>query len=136
MPDISQMSESKFLKRGDIAPAKLLTIAVCEKMNVAKDDSPKEMKWCLVWEEEEKPMVLNKTNGELIAQFSGERNSDNWGGVRVVVYDDPTISFKGELVGVIRVRAPKGKAAQQAPIAKPAPAQLDDDEVVEAATTN
>lgn len=122
------MSESKFLKRADVGAGKLLTITECVQQNVAKESDKPEMKWCLFFAEEEKGMVLNKTNAELIAQFSGERNSDNWGGIKIVAYDDPSISFGGKLVGGIRVRAPRGKAAQQPPIAKPAPADLDADE--------
>lgn len=125
MPDISALSQSNFLKRADVGAGKLLTIDKCEQMNVAKDNAPKEMKWCLVFAEDEKPMVLNRTNAELIAQFSGERNSDNWGGVRIVAYDDPSISYGGKLVGGIRVRAPRGAASQKPPVAKPAPAELE-----------
>lgn len=125
MPDVSQMSESKFLKRADVGQGKLLTIVECVQQNVAKENDKPEMKWCLFFQEEEKGMILNKTNAEIIAQFSGERNSDHWGGVKVVAYDDPSISYGGKLVGGIRVRAPRGAAAQKAPIAKPPPAQLD-----------
>lgn len=129
MPDISAMTESKFLKRAEVGAGKLLTIASCEQMNVGKDDGPKEMKWCLTFEDgDTKPMVLNKTNAELIGMISGERNSDNWGGVRIVAFDDPSISYGGKLVGGIRVRAPRGPAAQRAPVAKPAPTQLDEGE--------
>ncbi len=128
MPDIDQMSESRFLKRSDVGSGKLLTISGCEKQNVAKKDEKPEFKWTLAFEEADKPLVLNKINSELIAQISGERNSDNWGGVKVVLYDDPTISFGGKLVGGIRVRAPRGAAAQRPPVAKPPQAELADDQ--------
>lgn len=126
MPDISQMSESKFLKRADVSSGKLLTIVSCEQQNVAKKDDKPEMKWCLTFEEEDKPMVLNKTNGELIAMITGERNSDNWGGHKIVAYDDPSISFGGKLVGGIRVRAPKNRATP--PITKQTPIELAQEE--------
>ncbi len=128
MPDIGQMTESKFLKRSDVGAGKLLTIAQCVQMNVAKADEKAEMKWTLEFQETDKPMVLNKTNAELVAMISNERNSDNWGGVKVVLYDDPSISYGGKLVGGIRVRAPRGQASQRAPIAKPQANQLPDDE--------
>lgn len=131
MPDISQMTESKFLKRSEVGAGKLVTIESCEQMNVAKKDEKPEMKWCLNFSELDKPMVLNKTNAELIGMISGERNSDNWGGVKVVLYDDPSISFGGKLVGGIRVRAPRGAAAQRPPVAKPPPSELDQPEDTE-----
>lgn len=130
MPDISAMTESKFLKRSDVGAGKLLTIESCEQQNVAKKDEKPEMKWVLNFNEVDKPLVLNRTNSELIAMFTGERNSDNWGGFKVVLYDDPSISYGGKLVGGIRVRAPKGAAAQRPPIAKPPVSQLPEDEDV------
>lgn len=129
MPDIGQMTESKFLKRSDVGGGKLLTIQQCIQENVAKADAQPEMKWCLIFEETDKPMVLNKTNAELVAMIANERNSDNWGGVKVVLYDDPSISYGGKLVGGIRVRAPRGASSQRAPVAKPPTNQLPDDEV-------
>lgn len=127
MPDISQMTESKFLKRSDVGAGKLLTITECVQENVAKANEAAEMKWCLYFSEVEKPMVLNRTNAELVGMISGERNSDNWGGIKIVAYDDPSISFGGKLVGGIRVRAPRGAAAQRQPVAKPPQAQLDEE---------
>lgn len=128
MPDIGEMSESRFLKRTDVGAGKLVTIAACEKQNVAKKDEKPEYKWTLTFEELEKPMVLNKTNSELVAMISGERNSDNWAGVRVVLYDDPTIAFGGKLVGGIRIRAPRGAAAQRPPTSKPPQSELEPEE--------
>lgn len=115
MPDISEMSESRFLKKEEVGSGKLLTIASCQKENVAKKDEKPEYKYTLNFEEVEKGMVLNRINSELIAQITGERNSDNWAGFKVVLYSDPTIAFGGKLVGGIRVRAPKGQAAQSQP---------------------
>lgn len=125
------MAESKFLKRSDVGAGKLLTIETCKQQNVAKKDEAEELKWCLYFAEVDKPLVLNRTNSELIAMISNERNSDNWGGVKVVLYDDPTISFGGKLVGGIRVRAPRGAAAQRPPPAKPPQAQLPEEEDVQ-----
>ncbi len=128
MPDISQMAESKFLKRADVGAGKLLTIESVSQTNVAKQGDTPEMKWCVSFLEVDKPMVLNRVNSELIAMITKERNSDNWGGFKIVLYDDPTISYAGKLVGGIRVRAPRGAAAQKPPPAKPPQAQLPDDE--------
>lgn len=126
MPDISQMTKSSYLKRADLGAGKLLTIRECVQ-EVMKGDSGPEEKWVLYFEEEEKGMVLNPTNAQIIAQFSGERNSDNWNGIKIVAYDEPNVSMGGKLVGGIRVRAPRGKAAQPAPATKPAPPPPDVD---------
>jgi hypothetical protein len=126
MPDISTFTESKFLKRADVGAGKLLTISECSQQNVAKSSEAPEMKWCLFFSETDKPMVLNRTNAELVGMITGERNSDNWGGHKVVLYDDPSVSFGGKLTGGIRVRAPRNKTAP-AP-AKPPVQQLPDDD--------
>ena len=128
MPDISQMAESKFLKRADVGAGKLLTIESVVQKNVAKQNEAPENKWCVSFLEVDKPLVLNRVNSELIAMITGERNSDNWGGFKIVAYDDPSISYGGKLVGGIRVRAPRGAAAQKPPPAKPPQAELPEDE--------
>lgn len=132
MPDISQMAESRFLKKEDVGAGKLLTIESCDQQNVAKKDETPEMKWCLHFVETDKPVVLNRVNSELVAHITGERNSDDWGGHKVVLYADPTISFGGKLVGGIRIRAPKNKTApaQVKPPVKELPADEDEDQTV------
>lgn len=100
------MTKSSYLKRSDLGRGKLLTINRCVEETLKGDSGPED-KWILYFDEEEKGMVLNSTNAQIIAQFSGERNSDNWHGIKVVAYDDPNVSMGGKLVGGIRVRAPK-----------------------------
>jgi hypothetical protein len=126
MPTIHDLKQSKFLAKSDfpISPtnptgAILLTVAGYAQQNVAMESQPPEMKWVLKFAEVEKPMVLNSTNGQLIAAFTGSEDFDDWIGRQIVAYFDPSVSFGGQLKGGIRVRAPKAKAA--APVApKPA----------------
>ena len=127
---ISHLKQSKYLTRSDAGAGILVTIKEIFQDNVAKEGAPEEMKWCMGFEETEKPMVLNSTNGQIIAAITGSEETDEWKGRKIVLYDDPNVSFGGKLVGGIRVRAPRGKAAQ-AP-AKPAPVappEASDDEV-------
>jgi hypothetical protein len=88
------------------------------------------LKWCIAFPELEKPMVLNSTNGQIIAQITKSEDTDHWTGQKIVLYDDPTVSFGGKLTGGIRVRAPRNQPAPahgilgkpQHPPAAPAPA--------------
>lgn len=113
--NIDELKKSTFLKRSDVAnqgrgtPA---TIAKAEFMNVAKEGAPEELKRVLWFQELDKPMVMNSTNGEIIAKITGSRDDDHWTGHKVVLYDDPNISFQGKLVGGIRVRAPRTPVPQ------------------------
>lgn len=123
---ISSLKNSNFLKKEDCDPPILVTISSVSQENVAKEGAPAEMKWCLHLEEAEKPMVLNSTNGQLIAKITGSEETEDWTGKQIVLYHDPNVSFGGKLIGGIRVRAPK-KGAKVAPTA--AAAEPDDDEI-------
>ena len=117
MASINDLKTSKFLKRDDVGAGKLVTISTVHQENVAKEGAEPEMKWCLTFAEFDKPMVLNSTNGQIIANITGA--SDNietaWVGKQIVIFDDPNVSFGGKLVGGIRVRAPKNQAAESLP---------------------
>lgn len=136
--NVSELRESKFLRKEDVGAGALLTIREVYEENIAKDGAPAEMKWCVAFDEVEKPMVLNSTNGQLIAKVTGSEESDAWVGHKVVLFHDPSISFSGKVVGGIRVRAPRGAAAAKPgpiaakviEVAKPAAPQEPDDETI------
>ncbi len=121
--NVNELKSSKFLKRSDVGAGVLVTIAAIDQQNVAKEGAPEELRWCMHFEELEKPMVLNSTNGQIIAAFTGSDDSEGWIGHKVVLYDDPNVSFGGKLVGGIRCRKPniKKAAAPAAAVAKPNP---------------
>ena len=126
MPKTHEMRESKFLKKEDVGDGVLLTIADCIQKNVAMQGVEPEMKWCLTFQEEEKPMVLNFINMQICESVFGSDDTDDWVGKQIVLYTDPNVSFGGKIVGGIRVRAPKGKAKATA---KPKPTELNDDDI-------
>lgn len=107
MPHISELRESKFLKKEDCGRGITVTISGCDQQNIAKEGAPAEMKWVLHFHEQEKPLVLNSTNGQIIAGIVGSEETDDWQGKKVTLYHDPNITFQGKLVGGIRVRAPE-----------------------------
>lgn len=115
---INELKSSNFLKKEDCDPAILVTIRDCTQENVAKEGAPQELKWALHFDEVEKPMILNSTNGQIIAKALGSEDSDDWSGKQIVLYHDPNVSFGGKLIGGIRVRASKAKASVK-PIAAP-----------------
>jgi hypothetical protein len=125
MPKTSEMRESKFLKQTDIGAGMLMTVSGCDRHNVAKEGADPELKWCLAFEESDKPLVLNSINIQLLEQIFASDDTDKWIGKRVVLYVDPTVAFQGKVVGGIRVRAPKKAAAKPAP--KPVVVDMDDD---------
>lgn len=122
---VSQLKKSNYLTRGDVGTGILVTIKALDEQNLAKEGQPAEMRWCLHFNECDKPLVLNSTNGQIIASIVKSEETDDWIGHKIVLYDDPNISFGGKLVGGIRVRAPRGQAAKQIAarpaVPKPAP---------------
>lgn len=120
MPKIHEMLESKFLKKEDVGAGALMTVEGCAQHNVAKQGADPEMKWCLSFEESDKPLVLNSTNIQLCQRVFGSDDTDEWIGKKIVLFTDPNVSYAGKIVGGIRVRAPKTKPM---PVAKRAAVQ-------------
>lgn len=111
MAKVGEMIPSKFLKKEDVEPPVLVTIFKVERVNVAKEGADPEYRYAMSFEELDKPLVLNSTN-ILACQLAcgGEDDTDNWIGHKVVLYNDPNVSFAGKITGGIRVRKPKTQA--------------------------
>lgn len=122
--NLSDLKTSKFLKQSDVGNGVLVTISRIGHQNVAMEGSEPDEKAVLYFSELEKPLVLNSTNGQIIAKISGHDTDidKNWVGFRVVLYTDPNVSYGGKIVGGIRVRAPRLKAGT-APAPAETPAQ-------------
>ncbi len=110
---INQMKESKYLKKEDFGQTgKVGTIRGIAHENMAQEGQPPEMKYIIYFNEFQKGMVLNQTNIQLIAMITGQDDTDNWPGHQVTLYEDPTISFGGQIKGGIRVRAAVSQPVQ------------------------
>lgn len=119
MANIHTLKESRFLRKEDFPQPALLTIKSSEMINAAPDGKPEERKLALSFVELEKAMLCNWTNIQLIAQMTGEEDTDDWEGHKVVIFNNPNISYQGKLTGGISVRAPRA-ATTAVPVAKPA----------------
>ena len=120
MPNINQIKESRFLKKEDCANGILMTFRNVEQVNSAKEGAPEELKWCAIFDESDKPMVLNSTNNQIIAQVCRSENTDDWTGHKIVLFHDPNVSYAGKLIGGIRCRAPRNQPAK-VPAPQPGP---------------
>ena len=127
MPNISVLKNSKFLKKEDCEPPVLVTISHVSEENIAQEGAPSELKWCLHFNEFDKPMVLNSTNGQLIARITGTEEMEEWTGRKIVLFHDSNVSFGGKLIGGIRVRAPKNQSANSSQFQK-AKTQMEPDD--------
>lgn len=114
---IDSVRKTNYLTRGDVDPEVIVTVSEVADEEMSTANGNKETKAVVYFKELEKGLVLNWTNAQLIANFLGSRNMDDWPGGQVTLYDDPTISFAGKVTGGIRVKA----APKSAP-----PTQLED----------
>ena len=124
MPMINQMKSSRFLKVTDVDPE--VTVTIDRLSQEIVDEQSGETKWCLFARELDKPLVMNWTNLQACAKACGSENSDDWPGRRVILWNDESVQFKGQVTGGIRIR----KVPQSLkPKPVPAPAEDFDDEL-------
>lgn len=107
MPKISEMMESKYIRKEDVDEDVTVTIVGVKKVNIAREDEEPQMKWLIKFSEFDKPMVLNSTNIQLTARACGSEDTDEWKGKKVVLYVDENVSFQGKLIGGLRIRSIK-----------------------------
>ena len=97
----SQAFPSRFFKATDIPRDGLvLQIAKIEHEKVGPDQEPK---WVAYFKGQEKQLVLNSTNWDLMAAALHEDDSDNWIGKTIDLYPTTT-QFGSKMVDCIRVR--------------------------------
>lgn len=127
MPNVNDLKSNKFITKNDVDPDMLVTIKGYEEMNVAMESQSPDMKWCLLFKELDKPLILNITNGQLIAAILGSSEFDHWIGKEIVLYNDKTVMFAGKLTGGIRVRASQGGQPNPDYVGDNPPPPIDDD---------
>jgi len=109
--NISELKESKYLAKHDCEPPITVTVRGLSRENLAMEGKEPDFKYILHFAEEIKPMVLNQTNGKLIAYVLKSDETDNWKGKMITLWNDPTVSFGSEMTGGIRVKVEPSTAA-------------------------
>lgn len=100
--NLSDFDQSKYLAGRDLPEGGLVaTIAGFEIVDL-KDGSKKP---AVKFLQGVKPLLLNKTNRGRLAKIFGTDDTQAMVGQRIAVYYDPDVSFGGETVGGLRVRA-------------------------------
>ena len=125
MAKVSEMIQSKFLRKEDVEDDLIVTVKDCRLEDMPGDGG--EQRWVLFFRELPKGLVLNSTTIRVLEKAFGN-DSDDWIGKRVTLYVDPNVSFRGQVVGGLRIRPmkPRNAAAATAQLAKPA-ADFDDE---------
>lgn len=119
-------SESKYLAKSDVGEdGVILTIKGFHREMVKGDDGDEE-KTVLHFVEDVKPMILNRTNAQLLAVVTGAKIAGEAKGKQIVVYNDPTVGFGGKITGGIRIKKIAGTPKPMPAAPKPA-GEPDDD---------
>jgi len=119
--DLNAFNSSKYLAKTDI-PAHGLTLTIAG-FGIAEMQNG-EKKPCCSWVEVGmKPMLLNKINRQILATAFGTTETDKMVGRRIQVFNDPTVSMQGQMVGGLRLRPVPAPSPAVAPAA---PAEFDD----------
>lgn len=108
-------TNSKYLKQTDVGEAGvILTVRGFKQESMEADDGSKEDKIILYFMEPDyKPMVLNKTNAQLLALATGAKVAGDAKGKQVIIYADPSVGFGGKMTGGLRIK----KYSTAAPVA-------------------
>lgn len=115
-------TNSKYLTKNDVGDDGLILTIKGFKTETIEGDHGDEEKVIMYFEEGVNPMVLNRTNSQLVGIATGAANAGEARGKQVVVYNDPSISFGGKVTGGIRIKKIAG-----APRSAPARVAIEDD---------
>lgn len=114
--NINEMFPGNFLKAADFPAARTLTIKAVAIEEIGDEKARKPV---LFFFEEQRGLVLNKTNANMLAHYYGP-NTDAWLNRPTELFAEP-VSFQGQIVSAIRVRMPQPPVMQQpAPVPQPA----------------
>ena len=90
---------------------KTLTIAKAARDMVHGVDGKKEQCTLVYWKENEKPLILNATNGKMITKVTGTPFIEQWPGNRIVLGVEKVKAW-GDVVDAVRVKNEKPGAAK------------------------
>lgn len=107
-------TNSNYLKKDDVGEdGVILTIRGFAHETIKDENGQPEQKVVLHFVEQGyKPMVVNSTNAQLLKIATGCLTAGEARGKRVVVYNDPNVSFGGKVTGGLRIKRIPGPPAQ------------------------
>jgi hypothetical protein len=93
---------SKFLRSADVKTKPIVATVSHVEMQLIGQGQDQVKKPVLIFDDETKPMILNRTNFEILEGILGD--SDNWSGNQVKISCGP-VRFQGKTVDGLRIVA-------------------------------
>jgi hypothetical protein len=121
---IGEAFPGNYLKAADLGNNRV-TVAIDR---VEMEDIGGDHKAVLYFQGKDKGLVLNKTNSSAITEYAGTDETDDWRGVRVVLYKTRT-EYQGKRVDCIRIDEAPIDRSRQAPPPPPDDFQAGDGDV-------
>jgi len=109
----SEMLESKWIQKTDLKQPTRLIVAGCTQDTVKDKTGKEEVKWVVSFQGAWKPLILNVTNTKAFFKTL-DKDSDNWAGKEVILFNDMSVNYNGDMGG-IRVYQQMDIAEAQAP---------------------
>lgn len=103
-------SESKYLSKSDVTEDGVILTIKGFRMETLKNDDGEEDKMVLHFVEAVKPMVINRTNAQLLGVATGCKTAGEARGKKIVVFNDPTVGFGGKITGGLRIKKVAGES--------------------------
>lgn len=98
--------DGAYLKKTDATEPMRLTVAKTFEDKVAAPGKPAQERLVASFRETPKKLIINQTNGAVLAKLSGSDDPAKWAGTVVEVFLDADVAFAGQKVGGIRLRRP------------------------------
>lgn len=102
---------SKYLSKEDVGENGMVLTIRGFRMETLTNDDGDEDRMVMYFAEDVKPMVLNRTNSQLIGVVTGCKTAGEAKGKQIVVYNDPTVGFGGKIMGGLRIKKLTGEPA-------------------------
>lgn len=109
--DVNDLFPSKYLKHTDAEPDIIVTISRITQEKMKNNDGEEEQKPVIYFSEQEKGMVLNRTNANTLAELFGS-DIGNWTGERVTLTSVEVDAF-GKMQKALRFKAASPKISRE-----------------------
>jgi hypothetical protein len=104
MATLREAFPSKFLKAGDLAGMQMpATVKLAAMETVQAPGEPPEQKVALHFLGALKPLILNATNFKAMISITGQEDSDNWAGAKILLVTEQA-AFGGKVFDAIRIK--------------------------------
>lgn len=121
--NINEAFPSKYVRADDLGASRVAVVIDHVSTELVGQGDDQERKAVVYFRGRSKGLVLNKTNASSILEIAGSAETDDWPGVRLVLYATK-VDFQGKRVNAIRVDAPPNGPKPTA--AKVAPSEADE----------